>query len=140
MSKIRTNYPTSPAMREPTDAQKSRKGLSRLWHATRYSIAGLRAGWGQPAFRHEVLIALVLVPAAFWIGDGWAEVGMLAGSAVLVLIVELLNTGIETAIDRIGPEWHRLSKQAKDMGSAAVFLALILSGSLWVAALFHRFA
>ena len=67
------------------------------------------------------------------------EVALLAGSVVIVMIVELLNTGIETAIDRIGPEWHDLSKRAKDMGSAAVLLALLLCIGIWAAALFQRF-
>jgi len=126
--------------REATDAQKGRRGLARLWHASRYSLDGLRAGWQQAAFRTEVLAAVVLLPAAFWLGRGWVETGVLAGAVLLVLIVELLNSGIEAAIDRVGSDWHPLSKQAKDLGSAAVLLALLLCGSLWVAALFHRFA
>jgi diacylglycerol kinase (ATP) len=77
----------------------------------------------------------VLLPLAFWLGRSWVETALLAGSVLLVLIVELLNTGIETAIDRIGPEWHDLSKRAKDMGSAAVLLSLLLCGGIWVAAL-----
>jgi diacylglycerol kinase (ATP) len=129
-----------PMLREATDAQKSRRGLPRLWHALRYSIDGFAAAWRQAAFRHELLTAAVMVPAAFWLGDSWAETGLLAGSVVLVLIVELLNTGVESAIDRIGAEWHPLSKQAKDVGSAAVLLALLLCGSLWAAALYHRFS
>ena len=67
------------------------------------------------------------------------ETGILAGSVMLVLIVELLNSAIEAAIDRVGLEWNSLSKQAKDLGSAAVLLSLLLCGSLWAAALFHRF-
>jgi diacylglycerol kinase (ATP) len=126
--------------REATNAQKSRTGLNRLWHASRYSAAGLRAGWGQAAFRAEVFAAFVLLPGAFWLGDGWVETGLLAGSVVLVMIVELLNTGVELAIDRIGLDWHPLSKQAKDMGSAAVLLSLLLCGGLWTGALFHRFS
>jgi len=115
--------------------QKRRRGLSRVWHALFYSLAGLRAGWGEPAFRQEALAALVLVPLAFWVGRGWVEVALLIGTVVLVMVVELLNTGIETAIDRIGPEWHALSKRAKDMGSAAVLLSLLLCGGTWLAAL-----
>ncbi|RYX98126.1 MAG: diacylglycerol kinase [Comamonadaceae bacterium] len=120
--------------------QKARKGLSRVWHATGYSIAGLRAGWHETAFRQEALASVVLLPAAFWLGTTWVESVLLAGTVVLILIVELLNTGIETAIDRIGPEWHDLSKRAKDMGSAAVLLSLVLCGGTWLLALFHRFA
>lgn len=120
--------------------QKGRRGLSRILHATGYSLAGLRAGWGETAFRQEAILALVLVPAAFWLGDGWLERAMLAGTVLLVMIVELLNTGIETAIDRIGPEWHALSKRAKDMGSAAVLLSLLLCAGTWLGALWHHLA
>ena len=124
--------------REATDAQKRRSGLSRVLHAFRYSLAGLRAGWREPAFRQEALLATVLLPAAFWLGRGWVEVSLLCALVVLVMVVELLNTGIETAIDRIGPEWHDLSKRAKDMGSAAVLLSLLLCGAVWGAALWNR--
>ncbi|WP_026436761.1 diacylglycerol kinase [Acidovorax sp. JHL-9] len=128
--------PTHPA---PANPQKARTGLNRVWHATGYSIAGLRAGWHEKAFRQEVIAAVILVPLAFWLGRNWMEVALLAGSVVIVMIVELLNTGIETAIDRIGPEWHDLSKRAKDMGSAAVLLSLLLCIGIWCAALFQRF-
>jgi diacylglycerol kinase (ATP) len=120
--------------------QKGRRGLSRIQHATGYSLAGLRAGWGETAFRQEAILALVLVPAAFWLGDGWLERAMLVGTVLLVMIVELLNTGIETAIDRIGPEWHSLSKRAKDMGSAAVLLSLLLCAGTWLGALWQHLA
>ena len=119
--------------------QKARTGLSRIWHAAGYSIAGLRAGWGEPAFRQEASAAIVLLPLSFWLGESWVEVALLAGSVIAVLVIELLNTGIETAIDRIGPEWNHLSKRAKDMGSAAVLLALLLCAGIWSAALWQRF-
>ena len=119
--------------------QKQRRGLWRIWHATGYSLEGLRAGWHEPAFRLEAVASFLLLPLSFWLGRNWAEVALLAGSVLLVMIVELLNTGIETAIDRIGPEWHSLSKRAKDMGSAAVLLALVLSGGIWATALWQRF-
>ena len=128
--------PTPPT---PANPQKQRTGLSRVWHATGYSWAGLRAGWGETAFRQEAIAAIVLVPLAFWLGRSWVEVALLAGSVVLLMVVELLNTGIEAAIDRIGPEWHALSKRAKDMGSAAVLLTLLLCLGIWAAALFERF-
>ena len=132
--------PTTPAPLAPSaNPQKARTGLSRIWHAAGYSIAGLRAGWNEKAFRQEAIAAIVLLPLSLWLGQGWVEVALLAGSVLLVMIVELLNTGIEAAIDRIGPEWHELSKRAKDMGSAAVLLALLLCGGIWAAALFQRF-
>lgn len=124
---------------EATDAQKQRTGLSRMAHAFGYSMAGLRAGWGETAFRQEALAAMVMVPLAFWLGRGWVEVALLAGSAILVMVVELLNTGIESAIDRFGPEWHELSKRAKDMGSAAVLLSLLTCSGIWIAALWAKF-
>ena len=110
-----------------------------MWHATGYSLAGLRAGWNETAFRQEAIAAMVLLPMSFWLGRSWVETALLAGSVMLVMIVELLNTCIETAIDRIGPEWHDLSKRAKDMGSAAVLLSLLLSGGIWMAAIASQF-
>ena len=123
----------------PANPQKQRTGLNRLWHATGYSWAGLRAGWGETAFRQEAIAALFMVPLAFWLGQNWVEVALLAGSVLLVMIVELLNTGIEAAIDRISLEWHPLAKRAKDMGSAAVLLALLVCLGIWSAALYQRF-
>lgn len=120
--------------------QKTRQGLNRILHAGGYSIQGLMAGWGETAFRQEAILAMIMVPLAFWLGQSWVETALLAGSVVLVLIVELLNTCVESAIDRIGPEWHDLSKRAKDMGSAAVLLSLLLCAGVWLGALWHRFA
>jgi diacylglycerol kinase (ATP) len=134
-----TNPPSLSPVDEPVNPQKNRKGLNRVWHATGYSIAGLRAGWHETAFRQEAIASIVLVPAAFWLGRSWVETVLLAGTVILIMIVELLNTGIETAIDRIGPEWHDLSKRAKDMGSAAVLLSLLLCAGTWAMALFQRF-
>lgn len=133
------------AMLAPEDStthanpHKQRVGLSRLWHATGYSLAGLRAAWDEKAFRQEALAALVLLPLAPWLGRNWVEAVLLAGSVMVVLIVELLNTAIESAIDRIGPQWHPLSKRAKDLGSAAVLLSLLLAAGVWGAALVQRF-
>jgi diacylglycerol kinase (ATP) len=129
--------PTDPTT--PVNPQKDRKGLSRVWHATGYSLAGLRAGWSETAFRQEAIAAFVLIPAAFWLGQTWMETALLAVSVVMVMVVELLNTAVETAIDRIGPEWHDLSKRAKDMGSAAVLLSLLLCLGIWMAALVQHF-
>lgn len=123
--------PTPP----PSNPQKARKGISRILHAGGYSLQGLMAGWGETAFRQEAIAAMVMLPLAFVVGQDWVEVALLAGSVLLVMIVELLNTGIESCIDRIGPEWHDLSKRAKDMGSAAVLLSLLLCAGIWLAAL-----
>ena len=110
-----------------------------MWHAATFSWDGLRLGWGETAFRQEAIASFVLIPAAFWVGGGWVETALLAGSVVFVLVVELLNTAVESAIDRIGPQWHDLSKRAKDMGSAAVLLSLLFAMGVWSAALWARF-
>lgn len=131
--------PTLLPIETPVNPQKERTGLNRVWHAFGYSLAGLRAGWGETAFRQECIAAFVLVPLSFWLGRSWVEVALLAGSVLLLMVVELLNTAIETAIDRVGPEWHDLSKRAKDMGSAAVLLSLLVCAGIWLAALAQRF-
>jgi diacylglycerol kinase (ATP) len=123
----------------PAELQKMRSGLSRIAHAAGFSIAGLRAGWDQTAFRQETLAAAVLLPLSFWLGRGWIETALLAGSVLMVLTVELLNSAIEAVVDRVGLEWHELSKRAKDMGSAAVLLSLVLCSGIWAAAAYQRF-
>lgn len=125
--------------KEAPDAQKHRTGLVRVMHAAGYSINGLKLGWGETAFRQEALLSMVMIPGAFWLGRTWVEVALLIGVVVLVMITELLNTGVEAAIDRFGGEWHELSKRAKDVGSAAVLLSLLLCGGVWAAAAWHRF-
>lgn len=124
---------------ESPTAQKQRSGLSRILHAGGYSLAGLRTGLSETAFRQEAILACFMIPAAFWIGKSWLEISFLIAVVVIVMITELLNTGVEKAIDRIGPEWHALSKIAKDLGSAAVLLALLLCGGVWIAAIHARF-
>lgn len=118
---------------------KGRTGLDRIRRATGYSWAGLRAAYvGESAFRQEVWLTLVATPLAFWLGQGWVQVALLLGSLILVLIVELLNSGIEAAIDRVSFELHDLSKRAKDLASAAVMLSLLLAAGIWGAALWQR--
>jgi diacylglycerol kinase (ATP) len=107
-------------------------GLARLRAALSHSARGLRDAWiGQEAFRLEALAALVAVPAGLALGDGAVEKALLVASVGLIVIVELLNSAIEAAIDRIGPEWHLLSRQAKDYGSAAVLVATLLAVVIW---------
>jgi diacylglycerol kinase (ATP) len=115
--------------------QKDRTGLNRVWHAFGYSLSGLKAAWYEKAFRQEAIGSFILLPLAFYVGNTWQETALLAGTVVLVMVVELLNTGIESAIDRIGPEWHELAKRAKDTGSAAVLLSLLLCIAVWAAAI-----
>jgi len=119
--------------------QKHRTGLNRLWHAFGYSLSGLCAAWYEKAFRQEAIGSFVLVPLSFYVGNTWLETTLLASTVLLVLIVELLNTGIESAIDRIGPEWHELAKRAKDTGSAAVLLSLLLCIAVWATAIYANF-
>ena len=124
-----------------TNPYKGRTGIDRVVHALGYSFAGLTAAYrGESAFRQEVWVAVVLAPSAFWVGRNWVEVALLIGSTLLVLIVELLNSGLEAAIDRVSFEWHDLSKRAKDLASAAVLLSLLLCAGIWLAALWQRFA
>lgn len=119
---------------------KGRTGIDRIAHAIVNSLSGLRLAYtGESAFRQEVWLAALMLPAAFWLGTGWVQVALLAGSVVLVMIVELLNSGIEAAVDRVSYEWHALSKRAKDLGSAAVLLSLLLCTGIWSAALAQRF-
>ena len=116
-------------------------GIRRIVNATFYSLAGLRAAWQhEAAFRQEVMLAVVLIPAGIWLGRTAVERSLLIGSCLLVLIVELLNSGIEAAIDRVSFELHDLSKRAKDLASAAVFLSLLLCTGIWVSALWQRLA
>jgi diacylglycerol kinase (ATP) len=123
------------------NAYKGRTGIDRIVRATGYSLDGLRLAYrGESAFRQEVWAALMLLPASLWLGRNWVEVALLAGSVLLVLIVELLNSGIEAAIDRVSFEMHDLSKRAKDLASAAVFLSLLLCAAVWAAALWQRLA
>ncbi|MES2993949.1 MAG: diacylglycerol kinase [Pseudomonadota bacterium] len=123
-----------------TNPHKGRTGLDRMIRATGYSVAGLQSAYrGESAFRQEFWLAVLLVPIAFWLGRSWVEVVLLVGSVMLVLIVELLNSAVEAAIDRISFELHDLSKRAKDIGSAAVFLSLLLCSGTWCAALWQRF-
>ncbi|MEY2655530.1 MAG: hypothetical protein RLZZ524_2558 [Pseudomonadota bacterium] len=123
-----------------SNPHKGRTGLDRVIHAAGYSWSGLRTAYrNESAFRQETVLAILLVPAAFWLGRSWVETALLAGSVLLVMIVELLNSAIEAAIDRISFELHDLSKLAKDFGSAAVMLALLLCGGIWAAALWQRF-
>ena len=124
-----------------THPHKARRGVQRIVHAAGYSIAGLSAAWRhESAFRQECALAVVLLPAAWWVGRSWIEVTLLAGSVMGVLIVELLNSAIEAVVDRVSPDLHPLSKRAKDIGSAAVMLSLITCAAMWCTALWQRWA
>jgi len=120
---------------------KGRTGVARMWHAFRNSCAGLAGAFrNESAFRQEVALAAVLIPVACLVDVTRLERALLIATVLLLLIVELLNSGIETAIDRISFELHPLSKRAKDMGSAAVLLTLLLLGVVWAAILWPLFS
>ena len=115
-------------------------GLIKLLHATRYSWQGLRAAWrGEQAFRLELYLGLVLVPAGWYIGSDLSHKLLLILPCGLVLLMELLNSAIESAVDRIGPQPNELSGRAKDLGSAAVFVSLILFWVVWIPSLWQFF-
>ena len=126
--------------RDDSRVLKGRRGLQRLVNATRYSIDGLSAAWAhEDAFRQELILAAVMIPVALLLPLTLPEKILLIGVVVLVLIVELLNTGIEAAIDRDSLEINPLGKRAKDYGSAAVMLSLLLAAGTWAAILLARF-
>ena len=123
-----------------TNEHKGRTGVDRVLRATSYSLNGLKmAYFSESAFRQETLLALLMLPASVWLGQTWLEVAALAGTVWLVLIVELLNSSVEATVDRVSFEIHDLSKRAKDMASAAVFMSLLLCAGVWVAAFWTRF-
>jgi len=116
---------SSPARPKP-------KGLRRLVLAFGHSLRGLRGTFkNEAAFRQELALAAILIPAGVWLGRSGVERALLVGSLLLVLVVEVLNSGIEAVVDRVGLERHELSGLAKDMGSAAVFLSLLNVAVVW---------
>lgn len=117
----------------------SATGITRWMNALHYTVKGLRAAWrNEEAFRQEIIGVLLTIPLAVWLARGYLEFALLVGTGMLVVIVELINSAIEAVVDRIGEEKHELSGRAKDMGSAAVFVALILSVLVWVGVLIDR--
>jgi diacylglycerol kinase (ATP) len=121
-------------------ALKGKRGLSRIVNAFRYSVDGFAAAWHhEDAFRQEMILAAVMVPIALWLRVTLVERILLIAVVVLVLIVEILNTAVEAAIDRQSFEINPLAKRAKDLGSAAVMLSLILAGGVWASILWAIF-
>ncbi|VAX11373.1 Diacylglycerol kinase [hydrothermal vent metagenome] len=120
-------------------AKPGATGLTRIINAYGYSMKGLRAAFiNESAFRQESVLALVLTPLAIWLGSNAIEYILLIGSALLVLVVELLNSAIEAVVDRIGDEHHDLSGRAKDIGSAAVFISLCIVALVWGLIIFQH--
>ena len=120
--------------------KRNNKGVARIFRAARYSFTGFIAAIRcEAAFRQELALFVVMAPVALWLGHSGTERALMIGSLFLILIVELLNSAVESVVDRVGTERHSLSGQAKDMGSAAVALALINAALVWALILWgHR--
>jgi diacylglycerol kinase (ATP) len=113
-------------------ANQNAKGLRRILNAFRFSVAGLRDCFRlEEAFRQEVYVLLVLIPAGLFLGANGVERAMLVGSLLAVPIVELLNSAVEANDDRVGLERHELSRRAKDIASAAVLMSIVLAAAVW---------
>ncbi len=120
-------------------AKPAPRGLAHILDATRYSFNGLRSAVRhEEAFRLELIAFVIMLPLAVWLGQGAVDRALLIGSLLLVLLVELVNSAIETVVDRIGTERHHLSGRAKDIGSAAVLLALVNAAVIWGLLLLER--
>jgi len=114
----------------------STNGFTRLFNASIYSWQGLVAAFrNEQAFRLEIYLLLVLAPLAFYLTDSSLERALMISSWLLVMTIELINSAIEAVVDRFGGEQHELSGRAKDIGSAAVFVALVISAAIWVGVL-----
>jgi len=114
--------------------------LGRVWRATGYSVAGFKAALkNETAFRQEFALFVILAPLGLWLGRDGVERSLLVGCLLLVLLVELLNSAIETVVNRVGQNHHELSGQAKDIASAAVFISLLIVVVVWVLVLTDRF-
>lgn len=115
---------------------KGKQGIVRLINALGYSRDGLLSAWkNEAAFREETLLAIITIPLALYLGHTGVERALLIGSILLILIVEILNSGLEAIVDKASPEKHELAKRAKDMGSAAVLLSLIGAATVWACVL-----
>lgn len=121
-------------------ANPQNTGLRRIVNATHFSMAGLRAAWvNEAAFRQECILTIVLMPLGIWLGQNAIERSLLLGSCLLVIVVELLNSGIEAAVDRVSMDQHQLAGRAKDLGSAAVFVSLAIVVLVWTMIAYERF-
>lgn len=115
-------------------------GITRILHACHYSWLGLKAAWRhEAAFRQEIVIAVILLPLAFVLGQSAAQMGLMITSVLLVLMIELINSAVEAVVDRFGGEHHQLSGRAKDIGSAAVAIAILNLLCVWGVILISNF-
>ncbi|GGO81121.1 diacylglycerol kinase [Marinobacterium nitratireducens] len=116
-------------------------GPARFYYATCYSFKGMRAAFvHEPAFRYELYAVLLMLPFSFWLADSVFKLALLLVSCLLVLMAELINSAIEAVVDRAGLEFNELAGRAKDLGSAAVFVTLMIAALVWGAALWERLA
>ena len=128
-------------MTDMLQAEPPGRGIRRWPRAFRYSVAGIRACWRkEAAFRQEAVFAVFMIPGSFWLGTDAVERALLAGSVLLVLIVELVNSAIEAVVDRVSTDPHSLSGFAKDVGSAAVLLSLVIVWLTWGMIAWERFS
>jgi diacylglycerol kinase (ATP) len=113
--------------------------IEQIIRGTCCSWKGFRAGWRtQASLRYEICVLIVILPIAWWLGRDGAERALLMGSCLFVIVVELVNSAIESVVDRIGLEYHELSGRAKDLGSAAVFCSIVMAAIIWLSLLAHR--
>lgn len=119
-------------MKSPQKGTEGAKGIKRIWYTIGYSWQGFRATWThEAAFRQEVILFGFLTPIAFWLGETYLEVLFLIVTLLFVLLVEILNSAIESVVDRTGHEYHELSGRAKDQASAAVLLSFLMVTLIW---------
>lgn len=134
--KVRMNAELDTITEKIMDGVK-KTGLRRVINATGYSWCGLKSAWRtEAAFRQEALLMIILLPLALLLGKNGVERALLVSVCLVVLVAELLNSAIEAVVDRIGPEHHPLAGAAKDLGSAAVFISLVMVVMVWVLVLF----
>ena len=114
--------------------------IGHIKNAFIYTFAGIKSAWkNELAFRGEVVVVTIMLPLGIWLGRSAVERALLIASILLILLTELLNSALETVVDRIGPERHELSKRAKDMGSAAAFISMVTAALVWMIIAFDRF-
>ena len=114
--------------------------IGHIINAFRYTFDGLKSAWkNELAFRAEAVVAIIMIPLGIWLGRSPVEQALLIASILLILLTELLNSALEAVVDRIGPERHKLSKRAKDMGSAAAFISMVMAAVVWILIALDRF-
>jgi len=125
---------------EPNATNRRNRGLRRLIKAFWYSLAGFQVAWkNEESFRQEVILTILVIPLGLWLGTTWTQKALLISVYLIIPLIELINSAIETLVDRMGSEHHRLSGRAKDLGSAAVFLSICITIIAWGIIAYGRF-